>query len=166
MAKDDLAVVVDDEDNIIGYKASGKTKDQRIRITAIWLKNSQDQILIAQRSSSKWLHPLKWGPAAAGTVEKGESYLVNAEKELEEEIGVNDVALQELTKQFYEFETGKRVCMWYQAIIDWPIDKFTLQEDEVEQIKWVDKAWLKQDLAKNPDHYVPSAQTWIKLFNL
>jgi isopentenyldiphosphate isomerase len=168
MSKDDIAVVVDDQDNVIGYKKSGNIVDERIRITAIWIENASGQVLIAQRHRSKRLHPLMWGPAVAGTVEKGESYLGNATKELFEELGVANVKLHEFSKQIYQYRevNGKRVCMWYRLILDWPIEKFTLQADEVEQIKWVDKVWLKDDLAQNPDHYVPSSRTWSNLFKL
>lgn len=166
MSKDDLVVVVDDQDQVIGYKKSSEITSERIRISAIWVENSDGQVLLAQRHRDKWLHPLKWGPAAVGTVEKGESYLDNAYKELFEEIGVEGVKLQEVSKQLYQYrpKNGKRACMWYRLTLDWPINQFILQDDEVEQVKWVDKAWLRQDLAENPDKYVPSAQTWPQLF--
>jgi len=168
VSKDDLAIVVDDQDNILGYKKSGDVVDERIRITAIWIENSQGQVLIAQRHHSKRLHPLLWGPSAAGTVEKGENYLVCAQRELFEELGVSNASLQEFSKQIYQYRevNGKRACMWYRLTLDYPTEKFILQEDEVEQIKWVEKTWLVQDLTDNPSNYVPSSKTWPKLFNL
>ncbi len=168
MGHDDIAVVVDDDDQVIGYKKSGKTTTERIRISAIWIENSSGEVLIAQRHEDKKLHPLKWGPAAVGTVEKGETYEENAYKELSEEIGVTGFKLQEFKKQLYQHNSsaGKRSCMWYRLTLDWPIEKFILQPDEVKAVKWVSKDWLKNDIEKFHDKYVPSAETWQKVFDL
>ena len=72
MSKDDITIIVDDNDNIIGHKASAEiSPDERTRIAAIWIENPEGQVLLAQRHSSKWLHPNKWGPAAVEQYRRG-----------------------------------------------------------------------------------------------
>ena len=110
--------------------------------------------------------PEQMGSGCCGTVQKRVNDLENALKELHEEIGVSGLPLNEFSKEFYSHERGKRACMWYRLTLDWPIEKFTLQSDEVEQVEWVDNTWLARDLSEHPKNYVPSAQTWAKLFNL
>lgn len=81
-------LVVDDNDNIIGYKSKAAIDkdDLRYRVSALWITNSKREILLARRSYTKRHDPGKWGPAAAGTVEKGESYKDNIKKEAKEEL--------------------------------------------------------------------------------
>ena len=65
-------IIVDKEDNIIGYKDRYKLDPSDIyRVSALWLTNSKEDILLAQRSFDKKHYPGKWGPAVAGTVKKG-----------------------------------------------------------------------------------------------
>jgi len=89
----DLYQIVDDQDNLIGAKPRNEIdfKNDYYRISGLWLTNSKGQILIAQRLLTKDKDPGKWGPAAAGTLEVGETYESNAYKEADEEIGLTGV---------------------------------------------------------------------------
>lgn len=87
-----LIPIVDEEDNIIDYKERKKLDLKDIyRVSALWIENSKGEILLAQRSFNKKHHPGLWGPAVAGTVEKGESYEENISHEIEEELGIKEV---------------------------------------------------------------------------
>jgi len=88
--------VVDENDQLIGYKERSKIdfKKDIYRIGALWLTDGTGQILIAQRKLTKDKDPGKWGPAAAGTVEKSETYESNAYKEAQEEIGLVGVKFE------------------------------------------------------------------------
>src|SRR3989344_5348581 len=81
-------IVVNEKDEIIGYKdRDDRNETDIIRVSALILLNSKNQTLIARRALNKILDSGKWGPAAAGTLEEGESYLSNIIKEAQEEIG-------------------------------------------------------------------------------
>lgn len=74
--------IVDSENHLIGVKPKSEvdySKDIN-RASALWLQNSQDEVLIAQRSKKKKNRPLLWGRATAWTVEKGETYEINIYK--------------------------------------------------------------------------------------
>lgn len=163
-----LSTVVDDNDNVIDYKHWSEVKpSDRVRISSIWVENSNGDILMAQRSHHKKFMPNLWGPAAAGTVEQGETYESNAYKELEEEIGLSGVTLMHVsTKKWDGNENDNRFCACFRTICNWPIEKFTLQESEVDAVKWISKEQLMKELVESPEKYLPNAARWIKTFDL
>ena len=160
-----LIQVVDRDDNLIGHVARDEFDyaTQIYRITALWLTNSQGQVLLAQRKLTKDKDPGKWGPAAAGTMDEGETYDENIRKETEEEIGVTDIEFVKGPKVYFE---SPRMCwaQWYEATLNLSADEFVIQEDEVEKVEWMDPEWLKNDFEQNPDKYVPSMKYVIETF--
>lgn len=164
---EEYAILVDKNDQVIGSKKRKNIKSgDCIRITGVWIENNQDQVLIAQRSSQKKLHPNLWGPTASGGVEKNESYEENAYKELYEEVGLNGIELKLVTKSHivYAENNEQRYVAWFKGVWEGKIDGLVL-EDAVAAVKWVSKDWLLQDLHQNPDHYVPSAVSdWERVY--
>ena len=59
----DLCQIVDDQDNIIGAKPRNEIDfiNDYFRSSGLWLTNSKNQVLIAQRVLSKDKDPGKWG---------------------------------------------------------------------------------------------------------
>jgi isopentenyldiphosphate isomerase len=166
MALGEKSIVVDENDNVICYKLrSDTTKNDRIRMVAIWIENSKGQALIHKRSQQKRNWPGYWENAAAGGVAHDETYEQAAYKEAEEEIGLKGVELKFVDKTCIKTPNGERMCGWYKAVIDWPIDKFTPEPKEVEKIVWIDKSKLFNDYEKNPNKYMPSSKLWRQLFS-
>lgn len=161
-----LYQVVDEDDKIIDYKKREEIDYAHdiYRIGALWLTNSKGQILIAQRKLNKDKDPGKWGPAAAGTLEKGETYKSNIYKEAEEEIGLIGVKFKLGPKQYFHHPRAAH-CQWFFASADIRPVEFKLQEEEVEKVAWVNREWLEEDLNKNPDKYVPSMPDILKLLH-
>lgn len=159
--------IVDDQDNLIGHKKRKDIdpKNDIYRIGALWLTNSSGQILIAQRVLTKDMDPGKWGPAAAGTMEEGETYESNIYKEAEEEIGLTGIKLIKGPQQRFR-QPRQAFCQWYTAVCDWPESRFVLQADEVARVKWVDPIELRIDAENNPDKYVPGMKSEIDLFQI
>ncbi|MGB0925547.1 MAG: NUDIX domain-containing protein, partial [Minisyncoccia bacterium] len=148
----------DKNDNFLTYKErNNRSQDDIIRIAGIWIENEKGEVLIAQRSLNKKNDPGKWGPAAAGTLEPGETYLSNIVKETFEEIGISlresDVvflgsALEETSHKYF-------VGTFYTEINS--DSEFILQDDEVENVKWVSWSDLETDIVDNPDKYLISS---------
>lgn len=146
--------VVNEQDEIIGYKdRSDRNPEDIIRITSIWITDENGDILMQQRKFNKKNNPGKWSAAVAGTVEEGETYESNAYKEMEEEIGVNDVPLTISKKSYLETAVGKRFLQIYTAQFS-KDKKLTAQEDEVENLKWFTKEELLKELKENPNDFV------------
>ena len=162
--------LVDENDNPI--KLITRTSDRRNtkpgdiwRISAILVTDDRGRILIAQRHPSKHYHGGKWGPSAAGTVESHETPLENAQKELEEEVGIklNLEDFKLINKKFYWSSggTGRIISIFLARVDSEP--KLKLEEDEVSDAKWVDIDELKEDIKLNPDEYVPATAELLEM---
>jgi isopentenyl-diphosphate Delta-isomerase len=163
----DLVYVVDEQDNVIGTKArEDLTPKDILRVSILWIENGKGQVLLQQRALTKRLGPGLWGPAVAGTVESHETYLSNVIKETEEEIGVANVKPEEVGKRLYWEPGGKfgRMFTFFRAVADKPMSDFTIQEDEVAQLKWMSKDAILIDIKKNPGDYVPSVVLWEEMY--
>ncbi len=151
-----LIPIVDEDDNIIEYvERSERRSDQIYRVAALWITNSQGEILIAQRHRSKKHHPLLWWPAAAGTVEKDESYLENIIRETAEEIGISWInpilgPKTQTTSGYLHF------TQWFTIVLDKKIWEFSPARDEVESLRWITSEALKKEFTQSPDDFVPS----------
>ncbi len=163
---DELCILVDSHDNILGYKPREHlTHGDRHRSTAIWLENSRGEVLLAQRHAHKQPHPGLWGPAVTGTVNHHETFFQNAYRELQEELGLKPMLLTEILRQSVDHPDGsKRFTVWFKGQTDLPLQDFRLQPEEVAGVRWVSKPWLQEDLLNNPQKYMPSARFWPELF--
>lgn len=156
--------VVDEKDNIINHKVRSELDlhTDIYRVAALWLTNSKGEVLLAQRSLKKDNGPGLWGPAAAGTLEEGETYESNIYKEAEEEIGLSGHKFTVGPKLFIQ-ANRKYYAQWFKAVVDEPITYFTTQE-EVEQVKWVKLSELVVDVEKEPEKYTPRFPDALKIF--
>lgn len=147
-------VIVNDQDEIIAHKERGTlTKNDIYRASALWVKNSKGDILLAQRKFTKSHDPGKWGPAVAGTVDEGETCEQNIIKEAEEEIGLRNIKpvpgpKVRMTGEYNYFD------QWYTLTVEKPAEDFIIQEDEVEQVKWFTRAELESELWNHPKKYL------------
>ncbi len=160
-----LYQVVDKDDNFVGLKPRDEIDFQNdyYRISGIWVTNGKNQVLIAQRKLTKDKDPGKWGPAAAGTLEEGETYEANAYKEAEEEIALTGVKFTLGPKMTFEQPRHSHL-QWFMAQTDRREDEFIPQPTEVERVMWINENALVQDVAKNPDKYVPSIRQIVETF--
>ena len=156
--------VVNEKDRIIGYKDRKEIKTEDIyRVSALWITNSHDEVLIAQRSYTKKNDPGKWGPAVAGTVEKGETYIANIVKEAYEELGLKNIKPKKGPKYRVHGEHN-HFGQWYFLNIDKNIKEFKIQAEEVENIKWIAKHILIKDMKNDPSAYLKSMPSYVEKF--
>lgn len=133
-----IGVIVDDYDNVIEHKDFADMKPmERCRDTGIFLFNDRGEILVAKRSMKKSSMPGYWGPAASGSVEAHETYEENAYKELEEELGIKGVELTFVGNLYLDFEKHRRFSGIFKGIWNGDISDLTLQDDEVDEARWI-----------------------------
>lgn len=155
-------IIVNEKDEEIGLKERDKPGINGFRrISCLWLTNSNSKVLLAQRSFNKKLDPGKWGPAAAGTVEEGETYETNLVEEAEEEIGLKDFEYKKGPKLKIE-DNVPRFAQYYFAEINKPIKDFKIQKEEVEKIKWISISQLEMDFQKHPENYTVTVSKILK----
>jgi len=158
-------VVVDEKDNVIGNKPREIVDKERLiyRVSALWLKNSNGEILLARRAYTKTHYPGRWGPAVAGTVDEGETYEQNMIKEAEEELGLKNIKLKigpkiRISGKYNHF------TQWFTYIIDRVSEDFKIQEGEVVEVKWFSEKELKMELEDNPKEFVKNMRRYVELF--
>ena len=156
-----LCTLVDQNDNVIGYKERGQLEPGDIyRISALWVINSKDDVLLARRVLTKKNDPGKWSTGVAGTVENKESYEENIVREAQEELGITGIHFQIGPKLFVE-DNGLGqgfFCQTYVAKLDWPIEKFKPLADEISAIKWVRADELQRQAATSPELFTAGFQ--------
>ncbi|MDZ4256881.1 MAG: NUDIX hydrolase [archaeon] len=151
---------MDENDSILEYKEHSLLKPNDIyRVSSLWVSNSKGHLLFAQRALSKKRDPGKWGPAVAGTVEKGETYEENIYKEAEEEIGLRGVLFQKGPKNRIR-GNHQYFCQLFLVSLDQDIGEFHPGK-EVEALRWFSKKELLDGLKKNPSFFIPNADQWL-----
>jgi len=157
--------IVDENDQVISHKDRSEVDYQNdiYRVAALWVTNSQGQVLIAQRKLTKDKDPGKWGPAVSGTVDEGETYEANIYKEAEEEIGLTGAQFNKGPKMRVS-QPRNYFCQWFTLSVDRDIGLFHVQEEEVEELRWVLETELARDVRENPILYVPVMPKWVETF--
>lgn len=152
--QEENVVIVDENDNEVGVVPRSEHDQHIYRVAALWVTNSKGEILMAQRALTKKHHPGIWGPAVAGTVDEGETYVSNIIKETEEEIGIkiteHDLQIgpktNTLDKQYRHF------TQWFFYTTDRGLDEFHHDETEVAGVKW----FTRGEIEENPEIFLDS----------
>lgn len=162
MAKNKI-IIVNEKDKVIGSKEQEKIKDDEIyRVSALWVINSNGNILLAKRAFTKSHDPGKWGPAVAGTVDKGETYDSNIIKEAEEELGLKNIKPKKGPKERV-FGKHNYFCQWYFITVNKGLKEFKIKKDEVAEIKWFTKEELLKKINSSSHEFIRTMKRWIKL---
>lgn len=149
-----MITIVDENDNVIDAKERNELLLSDIyRVSALWIFNSNGDVLLARRAFTKSHDPGKWGPAVAGTVEEGETYDSNIQKEAKEELGLEGIIFEPGSKTRSKSKWNYFVQQ-YNCKIDKPAEEFKIRKDEVAEVKWFTKAELKELVGKHPDDFL------------
>lgn len=124
------------------------------RIVRIMVEDNQGRVLIQKRLASMILYPNCWDNSAAGHVDVGETYETAAKRELFEEIGLDNVALEEVgyyqTHNVYQNRQLNRFVKAYKVIVK-PNSGFIIQENEVASVEWLTVDEIKSFISNHPD---------------
>src|SRR5687768_13871923 len=139
--------VVNEKDEIIEHKdrADVNPSVDIVRSASLWITNRNGDILLAQRKYTKRNNPGKWSEAVGGTVEGQDDYESTMLREAEEEIGLKVDSYEIGPKQYVSSPT-KYFVQWYRTVIDEPIEAFSAQEEELEQLAWISEEQFIEEL--------------------
>lgn len=124
-----------------------------------WVYNSKGEILIQKRSMKKKRYAGCWDAPCSGHVDAGETSLVGAIREAKEEIGLDvDEKDIQFMGEFILDDDYWEIGQIFFIKTDKKIDEFVLQEDEVDEVKWINfddfKKIFSSDIwAPCPDNY-------------
>ncbi len=136
---DEIVVIVDDDNNIVGAAPRREMRAKCLphRSTYILVFNSQGELYVQKRTSTKDVFPGYYDPATGGVVLAGESYEEGASRELAEELGIHDVPL---TPLFTFYFADERTRVWGRVFTCVYDGAMVLQPEEVESGEFVPPA--------------------------
>lgn len=140
--QNELFIVVDRNDNILGYKTRRECHHDKTlihRTVGVLIFNDKGQLLLQKRSETKDMEPGLWCISASGHVIKGQTDAAAAHRELQEELGV-DVPLTFFTKFITENDRETERAALFKGESNGP---FALDIDEVSEIKFFDPREIK-----------------------
>ena len=112
--------------------------DAYILIVHVCIFNPEGRLLIQHRHSDKNLWPDRWDVGVGGSAVSGETNKTAAEREVLEELGYQIDLSIERPYFTINFDWGFADYFLIDTA-DIIIDELTLQEDEVQAVKWADK---------------------------
>ncbi len=136
------------------------------RAVAVFIINKNNQVLLQKRSKSKKMWPDMWDITAGGHVLAGELGFQAAIREVKEELGIN-VEKKDITiigESISENIKGDIIDRHFNEyyMINKNIDekKIKLQEDEVSEVKWIDKDEIIKKIKNNYDGITAKQGCW------
>lgn len=158
--QDELFVVVDKDDKVVGYKTRGEChKDRTIihRSALVVLCNKDGEILLQKRSLKKDLYPGYFTLSSSGHVAKDESYEDAIKREIKEELGVVS-PVEFVTKFIVYFATETEMMAIFKGDYD---GSFTINKDEIDFVKFYTKIEINMGIKNKKMKFTPcSIQTF------
>lgn len=156
---DNLLVLVDDDDEIVGYETKGNCHSNAgilHRAFSIFIFNDRNELLIQKRSGKKPLWPLYWSNSACSHPRKGEECGEAAERRLKEELGFSS-NLEFLYKFKYQAGFGdagseNELCYVFLGRFQGCVEP---DPEEIADWKFVDLESLERDMRSAPERYTP-----------
>lgn len=119
--QDELFPEVDEDGNTIGkmtrYEAHSGTKKLH-PVVHLHLFNSKGELYLQHRPSWKDIQPDKWDTACGGHVDFGESIEKALQREISEELGIDDIKVYSLGKYVFESNRECELVYVHKAVYD------------------------------------------------
>lgn len=119
----------------------------------IWIVNDKKEILIQKRASVKSSFPNYWDAPSAGHLDAGETPIEGAIRETKEELGIETEANDYKFVGEYISEVTWELGQVYVLKLNVSIDDIILQEDEVDEVKWLSFDEFKKVI--HSDEFIP-----------
>ncbi len=161
-------LVVDKQDNPIGKASMEEIQAKGLyhRIVRIHVEDKEGRILLQKRASTVSSFPNCWDHSASGHVDAAENYEQAAERELFEEIGIRS-KLKEIGMYQSNYVYGDRIFNRFNKVYKAVVDRetvFTLEPEEVSEVKWATLDEIKQMIKNTPDQIADGLEDVINQF--
>ena len=134
--------------------------DGKFRLSVhVWITNDKGELLVQQRLATAHKFPNMWA-VTGGSVKAGETSLDGVLRELSEELGIN--ASKEEMKFIASYRRIKDYVDVWVLNKNINIDDIVMQEDEVQDVKWVTLEEFENML--NNKEVVRSSYDYYKLY--
>lgn len=151
--KDEIVLIVDNDNTEIAAVPRRIMREQKLihRASYILVFNRKGKLFVHKRTMTKDVYPGYYDIAAGGVVLAGESYGEAAERELEEELGIEKVTLSPCFDHYFEDETNK---VWGRIFRCQHEGPFILQKEEIDSGGFMDVMQVlnaSEDMLFTPD---------------
>ncbi len=151
---EEIFEIIDETGKVIGTEKRSIVHQKGLlhRASDVFVLDKDGNIFIQQRSFKKLIGPGLWDMSAAEHLKPGESFEQAAIRGVEEELGVKAVDMQKIgeRKQRAKFGdlTDNENVQVFKCFFK---GKIKLQEEEIEQGKWISKEDLLTEMAYNEE---------------
>lgn len=142
----------------------------------LWVINpDNNQVLMQRRSKNKKNNPGKIDVSVSAHVKPNETATQAMLREANEEIGLEQQALYEIMQKFADDKIdlskhgrqGKYIMHFYFAFLNNPLDAYTKQDDEVEELFFMDYEEIKRRVRNNDSEMLmPKSESAEKIFSI
>lgn len=155
-------ILVNEKDQEIGLmpKLEAHQKAVLHRAFSVFIFNSENELMLQQRASSKYHSPNLWTNTCCSHQRSGESNIQAGTRRLYEEMGFT-TSLKEITSFIYKapFDNGLTEHELDHIMVGYYNEDPVINSDEVEDWKWMKIEDVKKDISLNPDLYT----AWFKI---
>ena len=167
---------VDEKGNIIGSveREEGINKGLLLQAVQLWIINPKtNEVLMQKRAKEKGNDANMIDVSTSGHVRKNELPIQAILREAFEEIGIIPTKLyfklQDLMQTEIDFSKigrkGRYIINHYLAYLDYPIEYYKKQDEEVDELFFMDYETLKNEIRnKNPEIRIPYIDKTEELF--
>jgi isopentenyl-diphosphate delta-isomerase len=138
------------EEKLIAHQNGGKLH----RSISIYVFDSVGRLLIQKRSSAKYHSASLWSNTCCSHPRPGEAVMAAAHRRLVEEMGI-DCEMKDVLGFLYKGDVGSGLIEWeYGHVIVGRYDGTPqINEEEVDDWRWVDVDWLEHDIQNHAENY-------------
>lgn len=154
---EEQVVLVNEQNEFLGLmpKMEAHIKGVLHRAISVLIYNAEGEMLIQQRSSTKYHWPLIWCNACCSHPRLDEEFKIAAERRIYEELGIK-IPLKEKFHFIYKAQDSvtQLIEHEYDVVFEGIYDgDVPFNTSEVASIKWVQPVDLETDIKLNPDKY-------------
>mmetsp|Transcript_41477 Transcript_41477/g.66645 ORF Transcript_41477/g.66645 Transcript_41477/m.66645 type:complete len:251 (+) Transcript_41477:460-1212(+) len=161
----EMVDVVDKDDQVLyaTKRAVVRAFNLTCRCSYIILVHAETKdIFVQKRSNLKDFAPGLLDPAPGGVLAAGENYLVNAQREMEEEMGLSSLALKHVSAMYHEDATSRVWGTIFYAVVDVSPCDLKLQPEEVDSVILMKPAEI---LSKPESDFIPDGIHAFRIFH-
>lgn len=135
---------------VISKNEAHRTGKWHGSIHILIINKDKTKTFLQKRSTQKKLYPNMWDIAVGGHISAGETSLETAQRELQEELGLNlkDFDVKKVDRITEQLKNNGVISNEYVTIYlvygEIDISKIKIQEEEVSEIKWCSKIELNE----------------------